>query len=173
MCPAWSNVYWWCQFLEYNLLFASWWVPPAVIVTSRKCQMLMTGSFPHSVPFTGSVSTWHTQITHHIFLGLYCFWMYHHSGRMSPPQVVYVLGVVAPSFLNVTILHRRWLGFWGNCLYSGGYCSLINSIYLSIFQNLSTLGGALSETSWVRFYHRPLHRSCWAKHMSWMCILLS
>ena len=129
--------------------------------------------FTHSVPFNGSVRTWHNQITHHIFLGLYCFWMYHHSGRMSPPQVVYVLGVVAPSFLNVTILHRRWLGFWGNCLYSGGYCSLINSIYLSIFQNLSTLGGASSETSWVRFYHRPLHRSCWAKHMSWMCILLS
>ena len=86
--------------MECWFSFESWWVPPAVIVTLCEHYLLMTGSFPHSVPFTGSGITWHLKMISHIFMGLSCWFLHFHAGLMPPPRVVHVLGVVVPAFVT-------------------------------------------------------------------------
>ena len=100
------------------------------------------------------------------------FCLYYHDVWTSLPRVVYVIIVLVTYLLNGTISHRQWSGVWGNFLYPGRDCSSINSIYLSIFQNIPTWEVTFSETSWVNCNYRPSRRSCWYPHVLWLCIFL-
>ena len=133
----------------------------------------MTGSFPHSVPFTDRGSTGHPQIIYHRFLGLSCCCLHFHSGQILTPRVVYVIGVVVPASCNVTMCHRQWLDSLGNFPYPGGYCSSINNKFLSIIKNRLKWVGTQPETSWCRCNHQYLHSSCWVKLVSWSYIFLA
>ena len=110
--PTGSNQDWWCQFMECWFSFASWWYPPVVIVTPCERSLLTTGSFTHSVPFTGRGSTWHPQIIYHPFLGLYCCCLHCHNERTSPPRVVDVPGIVVLDFVMVNYVIDGGCSIW-------------------------------------------------------------
>ena len=134
---------------------------------------MITGTFPHNVPFTDRISTWHPQIIFHCFLGLSCSFVHFHYGRMSTPRVVCAIAVVVSDFCNGTINNKRWLESLGNCPYPGGYCSSSHPKSLSIFHNQLTWVEMPPETYWWLYHSPPLHRYCWFPHVSWPCIFIA
>ena len=80
------------------------------------------------------------------------------------------IGVFATSFCNIKVCHGRWLEFWGNFPYPGGYCSSSNTTSLIIFHNQLTRGGTQPENSWWCCHHHPPCRYCLVPRVSWPCI---
>ena len=141
-------------------LFLSWLVQTVVIVTLCKTWLLMTIRFPNSVPFPGRGSTLHPQMIYCCFLVLSFCCLHCYNELTSPPQVVYVLGVLATGFCNGTIHHRRKLESLGNCPYPVGYCYSSHHKSLSIVQNWLTWVVIPPEISWCRCQNRTPLRSC-------------
>ena len=130
----------------------------------------MAVSFLNRIPFPGRGSTWNPLMILYCFLVLSYFCLHFYYGRMSLPQVVYVLGVVASDFCNRKICHRQRFEFLGNFPYPGGYCSSSHPKFLIIVHNRLTWGGTSPETSWWRCNHRLPCRSCIFPCVSWPCI---
>ena len=116
--------------------------------------MCRTGSFLHSVPFSGSGSTWHIWMTTHSSL-VPSWYLCCHDGLTSLTWVVNVSGMAVPLSCTDTIRHIWRSKSLDNCLYPEGYCSSNNSIYQRIVCSRTTRGGTYHGTYWCSCHHPP------------------